>query len=828
MKNKISRNQGTKDVSSKPHQPFITSNAAIIFFFFILSVIFTYPLITHLDSSIPAYTLYDPPLYVWNSWNFEKALLTPPHNPFISPYLLYPFEPSVAYHDYTTVRNILILALSPFISRIAAFNLITLLMFTFSAYGAYLLTLRFVKNRFAAFLSGFIFSFCPFKVGRLLGHFNFIDSAFIPFFILFLYKTFENRKPKNAILTGVFLALVGYCSYYYLVFCVIFTLFFLLYYLSPDIKTFVSSRQVSKRVRSFLDSTTKILVIPVLFVVIYLFFIGYIYPPPMKITRLNRPMLLLLFIVLLNFFVRYKFNGKIFAGGLKNNIINTFGGKSFAMWVVSVAVFLILFAPIIIPVFSLNDDYMGKDVTNFKVQNYPGFEDFFRLSGLSTIKRSLTGRFEMNLETTISVGWIVLMLIIYSVIFTRKKTNIKFWYLTGGFFALFSLGHTLKVQDRPLLWMPYKILQSIPFLKGAINPSRYIIITMLAAGIISAFSTEHIFHWLKRTERKLKIRKLAAVSAILIFVFIAAEYSTVPIFISDLTPDPFYNKISNDKEDYTILELPFLIVGKARWMGGWVERWGLYQYYQAVHGKNLMGGYLSYIPRDVITYYSKNPFMKDIEILQDGSRPPEEKHEIIRRNKQFQTKRFADLFNIRYIVIHDEDLKNNSDVFLKEYLRRCLPDMRQAYKDRSITVYALTPSRINTFYNKNLLRANNDMIFVRGWSDFDETDSPVGRYITAKRARIIFPSEKPTDIILKISIEANKKMNDEDVHLSFYLNKNYISRLILLSASSKDAASHFEIKLPKGLMKKGSNLLDIQTDSGFKPETIKVKNLEFD
>jgi len=802
------------------------SHLTVIFIFFAFSVLFTYPLILHMNSHIPALSVYDPPLYVWNSWNFKTNLFASPHNPFIAPDLLYPFEPSLAYHDYTTARDIFVLILSPVLDTISAFNLVTLLMFTFSAYGAYLLTLRFVSNRFAAFLSGLIFSFCPFKLGRLLGHFNFIDSAFIPFYILFLYKTFEEKKIRNAVFMGLFLALIGYCSYYYLIFSVIFTLLFLLFYLTPDLKSFISRRTLNHRVNSILDSLTRLVALPTVFVIIYLLFVGYIHPPPISVSSMNKPVRILFAVIAVNFMFKYKFNCRVFIRGLGDNLKRVFGGTAIVKWLVSAAVFLVLFAPIFIPIISLRSDYMGSDVVGFKVVDYPSFEEFFRVSGLSSIKRLLTGVLAMNLEKMVSIGTAVLLLIAYSVIFIRKKTHIIFWYLTGGLFALFSLGHTLQVQGKLLLWMPYNILQSLPFFNGAINPSRFIIITMLSAGIVAAYSTEHIFHRLKYKKNITKAKRLVFLAGTLILMFIVLEYSTVPIFIYDLTPPAFYNKLAKDTGNYTVLELPFLIVGKARWIGGWVDRWGLFQYYQAVHGKRLLSGYLSYIPRDVITYYSKNEFIKDLVFLQDIKNPPDLKHKMIKRNKKFQTKKFMDLFDIRYIILHKQDLKGGSYEFLMAYLIKCLPEMEKVIDNDELTVYGLKPTKINVFYNRDLLDSRNDMMFIRGWSDYTERDGTGCRWIISKKSRIIFPSSVPEGYLMKISFRIPETQKTEDISFRLYLNKTLIGDFFTLSENSKSDNDSFEIYMPKNLVKKGSNLLDMEFGAKFNEKNgILVENL---
>jgi hypothetical protein len=272
--------------------------------------------------------------------------------------------------------------------------------------------------------------------------------------------------------------------------------------------------------------------------------------------------------------------------------------------------------------------------------------------------------------------------------------------------------------------------------------------------------------------------------------------------------------------------LPFLIVGKARWIGGWVDRWGLFQYYQAVHGKRLLSGYLSYIPRDVITYYSKNEFIKDLVFLQDIKNPPDLKHGIIKRNKKFQTKKFMDLFDIRYIILHKEDLKGGSYEFLRAYLIKCLPEMGKVVDDEELTVYGLKPTKINVFYDRDLLDSRNDMMFIKGWSDYIERDGIGGRRIISKKSRIIFPSSAPERLLFKISFLNPEKQKGDDISFRLFLNKSPISSVFILAKNSKSGNDSFEILTPKNLVKKGSNLLDMEFGAKFNEKNgIMVENL---
>ena len=119
-----------------------------------LTLVFTYPLGIHLNSHIPAYGKGgDAHSFIWNSWNFKQMLESGAGSPLTTSYLLIPFQPNLSFHTYTLFRNVMVLMLSWFVPFITAFNLVTLFMFVASGFGAYLLTLRFCRNPYAAFIS---------------------------------------------------------------------------------------------------------------------------------------------------------------------------------------------------------------------------------------------------------------------------------------------------------------------------------------------------------------------------------------------------------------------------------------------------------------------------------------------------------------------------------------------------------------------------------------------------------------------------------------------------------------------------------------------------
>lgn len=192
-----------------------------------ITLLMTYPLVFHLTTHIPGEIpggVGDGHQNLWNIWHFKKRLLSF-QNPFYTNYLYYPIGVKLIFHTYGVFNNLLAL---PFKNIILGYNFVVLFSFVLSACGMYLLSFYLTQNKLASFVAGIIFAFCPYKFAHLLGHLNLVSTEWIPFYILYLIKTFkEPFSYKNICLTSIFFLLTIFCSYYYAFYLIIFTILFL-------------------------------------------------------------------------------------------------------------------------------------------------------------------------------------------------------------------------------------------------------------------------------------------------------------------------------------------------------------------------------------------------------------------------------------------------------------------------------------------------------------------------------------------------------------------------------------------------------------------------
>ncbi|MGB9750903.1 hypothetical protein [Roseiflexus castenholzii] len=163
---------------------------------------------------------------VWNLWWVHRALATPT-NPFFTPLLFYPQGVDLTLQTLNISNGILFLPVTALFGPIAAYNAAVLTALVLSGVGGYALALRVSGDRLAAFIGGAIFAFSPFHLTKIWdGQLEMITLQWAAFYAFFLLRAVEDLQRRDALIAGVFLALTGYTSWYYLFFFGVYSLIF--------------------------------------------------------------------------------------------------------------------------------------------------------------------------------------------------------------------------------------------------------------------------------------------------------------------------------------------------------------------------------------------------------------------------------------------------------------------------------------------------------------------------------------------------------------------------------------------------------------------------
>ncbi|MGE5815351.1 MAG: hypothetical protein ACM36C_12755, partial [Acidobacteriota bacterium] len=148
---------------------------------------------------------------------------------------------------------------------------------------------------------------------------------------------------------------------------------------------------------------------------------------------------------------------------------------------------------------------------------------------------------------------------------------------------------------------PWALLRYLPILGAARTPTRFAIPMLMALSVVFAWALDRL---------SARPRTVAIVALVML-----VELLPVPRATATAAVPAVYSTIASDRDDVSVLELPFGI-----WDG--TEQVGFpntaTQYYQATHQKRLIGGYLSRVPRRRIGDLMQFPTLRLLTTL---SRP---------------------------------------------------------------------------------------------------------------------------------------------------------------------------------------------------------------
>lgn len=243
----------------------------------------------------------------------------------------------------------------------------------------------------------------------------------------------------------------------------------------------------------------------------------------------------------------------------------------------------------------------------------------------------------------IYIGYLLILLTIsgyYANCRKKHEFSLGFWRLLSIFFFFVLLGPILFVGGRNITPLPYRLLYFLPFLKGILVPSRLIIFFIFSLIIPAAYG----FKILIEKIRSRFYRIVVIIGAIGLILF---EYSSLPLPLLDTNIPEFYKKPAAEESNYTILELPFALSTSFYTLGD-INSSSKLEYFQTVHGKPILGGYVSRVPNYVHNYYYQ---LVGLKYAISPSEPLDAKAIILEKDQV--RKNFSDL-RIGYIIIHPE------------------------------------------------------------------------------------------------------------------------------------------------------------------------------
>jgi hypothetical protein len=310
---------------------------------------------------------------------------------------------------------------------------------------------------------------------------------------------------------------------------------------------------------------------------------------------------------------------------------------------------------------------------------HPVFKDL-----VSPINSQFTGG---GAEFTVFAGYTVLLLSVIAILKIKTK-EIKFWALSTIIFFILCLGPYLTVNGVAnfsfsgyyfKIPLPYVILMHIPVFSIARAPSRWDVLVMLSLAILAGYGLNYIF--CKVRNRSLLKSNKENIIFIIISCLILFEFSAVPFPMSSAEVPAFYKQLALETDDYAILEVPGFAAAN-------------YMYFQTIHGKKLVNGYVSRTPDYVLEFASRAPLISNIISRSDTPIMEDITKKIVIKQNRTELISILSSYNIKYIIIHKTYLSDNEFSFASNLVHDAL-GIEPAYDSDGLWVYHI-PTSLNS------------------------------------------------------------------------------------------------------------------------------------
>jgi hypothetical protein len=559
----------------------VSPRLAVVVGYSCIALAFTWPLPLHLGTALTGDPSGDAGVYIWNQWVFQHELLVDRHNPLRTDQVLSLSDPvDLSQHNYTAFLDLLALPLIPWLGVVKTFNLVLLIVNVLTALTTYALARRVTSvTRFEAWLVGLAFAWSPILVARTTGHFSLVAAAPLSAFLLCLINADRSRSARDAALAGLCMAWAGFCDAYYAVFCLIIALG----YLASRLTRVTFAREPAS---PFWRWTLDLLLLIVGGLIVGLLFGrgGHfeLFGARVSVTGLYTPVLVFTTLAIVRIIlavrprvsasmawspaaVRAVVVGLLACAGPLSPVIYGLGTRLADGRFVS-------------PPTLWRSSPRGVDLLAFAEfnPNHPASRWIADRQATSTPELA---------EYTATFGLVAIAVIAFAFWRAGYRPRAGWVLLTAGFAAL-SLGPFVHVAGlNTFVPGPWAILRYVPLIGAVRTPSRFAVVAALGAAILLAGA-------LAALGRRYPQRR--GLIAATIGVVLLVELLPVPRTLYSAAIPSIYQIIAADPRPVRVLQLPFGIRDGASSVGNFSAR---YQYYQTLHGKKLIGGYLSRISR---------------------------------------------------------------------------------------------------------------------------------------------------------------------------------------------------------------------------------------
>lgn len=604
----------------------------------LLTLVFAWPLPAHLGSALTGPVAGDTGVYVWNVWVFSHEVLGAGQMPLSTTRIFSLDRPAdLSLHNYTVLADLAALPLIPLVGVVAAFNLVYLAVLVASAYAMFLLAWHLCRHPVAAWLAGALLACSPMIVARSTGHFSLVNVAPLPLFALLMLRAGETGRWGYAVGAGAALTAAAYADPYYAIYCL---LLGLLYVAHRTFTATVVRRPASRHTR-VASRVVESLGLVCLLLVAWIVASGgrevAVAGVRIRMQTLYTPVFVLTGLILarvgLAWSVRIGWNRPLaLVSGVR---LVAIAGLSSAVLMspllLALAVRIWQGRYVAAPVF-WRSSMPGVDLLALVTPNpsHPLFGDLWHTW--------LAGRPGGFAENTATLPFTALATLVLA--FRRRLPLPRFWLGVTFVFLLLALGPFVRVAGvDTCIPTPWTLLRYVPIVGAARAPTRFMAVAMMGLAALFAVAlahllpapTRHVGPASRRSGRARQWLVGGAVATALLFELLPA-----PRRVYSAEVPSIYARIAADPRPVRVLELPTGIRDGLSSTGNFSPST---QFYQTVHHKRLIGGYLSRVTAARVAAFRALPIRSALIDLSEG-RPvsPDRLPQLRRRVPEFMAR----------------------------------------------------------------------------------------------------------------------------------------------------------------------------------------------
>ena len=602
--------------------------------YIILAGTFTWPLPLHLQTHLLGSPGGDTGVYVWNLWIFRHELLRHGHLPFSTEHVFaYTGGADFSLHNYTPIAGLLGMPLIGMLGVVGAFNLVLLASVASSGLAMFVLGRRLGLAPISAWLAGAVFMAAPAFTARETVHLSLVMAAPLPLFLWALLRTLESKRVKDAVVTGVLVAVATYCDAYFGVYCALMGAFLVAWrFGSISIPKRAAGTRAAARAVDVLIATAVLVVAWRLLNGGTDILVGSI---RIKLQTLYNPVLAISCLLAIRAWLTWQPAIRLHdAAGEWRSLCR--------LGLVSAGVCLALLSPLLAGI-----------LLRFTTGRLPGTEIFWRSSprgvdllaylvpnqnhpwfGASTRPWLIPDRPDAFPELIASFSMVALLAIAAAL---RRRALPTLWLAFTGFFLLLSLGPFVHIGGvNTYIIGPWALLRYVPLIGMARSPSRFAVVAALGLSLLFAFAIEA----LRQSRVRPRMMWAGVLGAALVLELLPAPRA----LYSAAVPQVYELIATTSDESGHLLELPSGIRDGTSSMGNFNPA---SSFFQTRHRRPLVGGYLSRLSRARKEMQRRTPMRRTIYAFSEGRIPPADWIEAARAARESFLRRSC----VRFVVL---------------------------------------------------------------------------------------------------------------------------------------------------------------------------------